>query len=245
MVMNHMVQFVKQLSTKLSPSMYSSTMQQSEAEGLARLRQIQRELKNDDALDQPLHSVPFIVFDLETSGFFPDKGDEILSIGAIKMNGVEIFEEKKFYSTVQCKKEPSGDVLSLTGLTLEELASSNPLPEVLHDFYDFVGGGTLVAHHATHEKRFMSHMTWQLMRMPFAHRIIDTTFLTRVVASDEPLVTLDECCEYYNIPITTRHHALHDAEMTAKLWQECLMRAQEKGFSTLRDIYIYLATLKK
>ncbi|MEC2072842.1 3'-5' exonuclease [Alkalihalophilus marmarensis] len=245
MVMNHMVQLVKQLSTKLSPSMYASTLQSSQAEGLARLRQIQRELKNDDVLDQPLHSLSFIVFDLETSGFFPDKGDEILSIGAVKMKGAEVLFEESFYSTVQCKKEPSSDVLSLTGLTLEELQSSRPLIDVLNDFYEFVGGGTLVAHHATHEKRFMSHMTWQLMRMPFAHRIIDTTFLTRVVAHDEDLVTLDECCIYYNIPITTRHHALYDAKMTAQLWGQCLELAQEKGFSTLREIYIYLATLKK
>ncbi|WP_100374247.1 3'-5' exonuclease [Bacillus sp. FJAT-45037] len=245
MNLNHMVQFVKQLSTRLSPGMYASTQPQSQAGNLAKLRQIQRELKNDDALDQPIHSLPFVIFDLETTGFSPDKGDEILSIGAVKMQGATILEEEIFYSTVQCRMEPSEEILTLTGLTSEELSDSRPLEDVLLNFYEFIGGDTLIAHHAIHEKRFMSHMTWKMMRMPFAHRIIDTTFLTRVVANKEQLVTLEDCCNFYNIPITTRHHALHDSLMTARLWQECLLRVQELGFTTLRDIYVHLATLKK
>lgn len=241
MVMNSMVQLVKQLSGKLSPHIYTSLQQQSGAARLSHLRQIQRELKQEDVLDVDIVDLPFVIFDLETSGFYPDKGDCILSIGAVKMKGNEVLEEETFYSTVKCEKSPSDDVLQLTGLTIEELSDSPPLLEVLTDFYQFIGHSTLVAHHASHEKSFMSHATWQTLRTTFQHRIIDTSFLTRVVVPAKKLVTLDECCEYFNIPIQTRHHAKEDALMTAKLWRENIYLAKEAGFDTLRDVYTFLA----
>ncbi|WP_088104486.1 3'-5' exonuclease [Halalkalibacter urbisdiaboli] len=240
-MMNNMIQIMKQLSSKLSPNVYTSTQQKSQAERLSHLRQIQRELKQEDVLDRPFSELPFVVFDLETSGFNPDNGDCILSIGAIKMKGEEIFEKETFYSTVQCNKEISEEVLTLTGLTKEELQKSPPLVDVLTDFFQFVGRTTLVAHHANHEKRFMSHATWQTLRTTFQHRIVDTSFLTKVVAPMEKLVTLDECCSYYGIPIGNRHHAEEDAIMAAMLWQANIRKAKEAGFETLRDVYTFLA----
>ncbi|MED1564036.1 exonuclease [Alkalihalobacillus alcalophilus ATCC 27647 = CGMCC 1.3604] len=240
-MMNHMIQMMKQLSSKLSPSVYTSSQQRSAAERMSHLRQIQRELKQEDVLDKPFKDLPFIIFDLETSGFNPDRGDSILSIGAIRMKGTNILEEETFYSTVQTKKAVSTEVLKLTGLTNEELQQSPPLIDVLTQFYTFTGGTTLVAHHASHEKKFMSHATWQTLRTTFAHRLVDTSFLTKVVAPYENLITLDECCEYHCIPVANRHHALEDAIMTAKLWRENLFLAERLGFYSLRDVYLYLA----
>ncbi|WP_082394145.1 exonuclease domain-containing protein [Bacillus sp. JCM 19034] len=239
-MMNNMVQLVKQLSGKLSPSVYTSLQQQSAAARHSQLRQIQRDLKKGDVLGHPLSELPFVVFDLETSGFYPDKGDCILSIGAVKMKGDIVLEEETFYSTVYCENPPE-DVLQLTGLTKGELANSKPISEVLGDFYEYIGTSTLVAHHASHEKRFMSHVTWQMLRTTFVHRLLDTSFLTKVVHPSLKLVTLDECCHHYQIPITTRHHALEDALVTAKLWQKNVRFAKELGYETLQDIYTYLA----
>ncbi|GAE33573.1 exonuclease domain-containing protein [Halalkalibacter akibai] len=240
-MINNMVQLVKQLSNRLSPNVYTSVQQQSDAARLSHLRQIQRELKQEDVLDRPLSELSFIIFDLETSGFYPDKGDQILSIGAIKMKGFDILDEEIFYSTVKCDKKPSDEILTLTGLTTAELMDAPVLVDVLSDFYKFIGHSTLVAHHAHHEKKFMSHATWQTLRTTFQHRILDTSFLTKIVTPTKNLVTLDECCAYYDIPVQMRHHALEDARVTAQLWQKNIRLAKEKGFETLRDVYAYLA----
>ncbi|MCM2676030.1 3'-5' exonuclease [Alkalicoccobacillus plakortidis] len=240
-MMNNMIQLVKQLSTKLSPGIYTSSQQQSAANQLAHVREIQRQLKQHDVLDNPLSTLPFVVFDLETSGFNPDVGDSILSIGAVKMVGSTILEEDTFYSTVKPKKQPSEEILALTGLTNEELQDSPQLVDVLTSFYQFIGDATLVAHHASHEKRFMAHATWQTLRLTFQHRLVDTSFLTRVVAPDQELVTLDECCAYYNIKTSNRHHAMSDAVLAAKLWRENVVKAESLGFHSLRDVYVHLA----
>ncbi len=235
------MQLVKQLSNKLSPNVYTSFQQQSDTARYSQLRQIQRELKQENVLDCPLSELPFIIFDLETSGFYPDKGDCILSIGAVKMKGCEILKENIFYSTVKCNKMPSATILELTNLSIEELTDAPQLIDVLSDFYRFIGHSTLVAHHAHHEKKFMSHATWQTLRTTFQHRILDTSFLMKIVTPNENMITLDECCAFYNIPVQTRHHALEDALLTAQLWQRNLQLVKDKGFDTLRDVYAYLA----
>ncbi len=232
---------MKQLTTKLSPNMHTTTELHSEAARLSYLRQIQRDARREDVLDLPFRELPVVIIDLETNGFHPDKGDEILSIGAIKMKGEAIDKKGAFYATVQCVQPPSKEVLELTGLSERELMQSASLADVLTDFYRFVGHTTLVAHHASHEKKFMAHATWQTLRTTFKHRIVDTSFLLKVVAPERKLRTLEECCAHYEINIAKRHHAQEDAIATAKLWGENVRRAQEAGFHSLRDVYMDLA----
>ncbi|TES57378.1 3'-5' exonuclease [Halalkalibacterium halodurans] len=243
-MMNQMVQLMKQLSSKLSPNVYTSAQAPSSAQQWSYVRQLQREIRRSDVLDLPLEKLPVVVFDLETSGFYPDQGDRILSIGAVKVVGLTIQEEETFYSVVHTDTVPPENILELTGLSVEELEAAPPLTSVLESFYAFIRHSTLVAHHASHEKAFMSHVTWQTMKLPFEHRVIDTSFLTKIVAPQE-LVTLDDCCAYYSIPVQNRHHALEDSLMTAKLWIAAIAAAKEAGFETLRDIYVHLAHQRK
>lgn len=244
MNMNQMVHFVKQLSGRLSPSMYTSMANQTDAASIAFLRQLQKEIKAEDVLQVPFSELKVIVFDLETTGFFPQKGDKILSIGAVKMVGDRVIENETFYSLIHCIEPISMEVKELTGLCEEELAEAPPLEKVLKDFYRFIESRPLVAHHANHEKSFMQNVTWKTLKMNFQHRIMDTSFLTKVVEPKKSLITLDECCKHFGISIEKRHHALHDAVGTAKLWAEGVRLIQKQGFANLSDVYTHLANLR-
>ncbi|UOE94006.1 exonuclease domain-containing protein [Alkalihalobacillus sp. LMS39] len=243
MVMNQMVQLMKQLSGKISPNVYASVQQQNSASQVAFLRQLQRELKREDVLEIPLDELQVVVFDLETTGFYPDKGDKILSIGAVKMTGANPLEET-FYSLVHSQDQPSEEIEQLTGIKKEELQEAPPLERVLEQFYKFIQRDTLVAHHAKHERSFMQHATWSVTRTSFQHRIVDTAFLTKIVSPEKELVTLDECCRHFGIEVKNRHHALSDAVMTAKLWGENIQHIQQLGFQHLGDVYAALAKMK-
>ncbi|MBM7571219.1 exonuclease domain-containing protein [Aquibacillus albus] len=244
MVMNQMIQFVKQLSGKFGTDVYTSLPNQTDPNKIAFMRELQRELKNKDVLDVPFSELKVVVFDVETTGFYPYKGDRMLSIGAIKMQGDKVLDNETFYSPIHSDEAPSEEIQKLTGITLEDLVNAPSINKVLRDFYHFVNSDTLVAHHASHEKQFMQHATWLALRTSFQHRIIDTSFLTKVVEPETGLVTLDDCCAHYGIDIEQRHHALHDAIATAKLWAESVRSIQKMGFSNLKDVYTYIATLK-
>lgn len=242
--MNPMIQFIKQLSGKLNPNAYTSILSQSDAGQIAYLRQLQRSIKRDDILDVPFSELDVVVFDLETTGFFASKGDRILSIGAVKIKGHHIQKEDTFYSLIFSDNAPSNEIVELTGITKEELQQAPSIENVLINFYKYIQGNTLVAHHATHERSFMEHMSWSVLRTHFEHRIVDTMFLTKIVEQQKKLITLDECCDYFQVNNEQRHHALHDAIATANVWVKSIEILQEKGLTTLKDVYAYLASTK-
>ncbi|SDJ82780.1 exonuclease domain-containing protein [Sediminibacillus albus] len=241
MIVDQMIQFVKQMSGKLNAGPYTSLSNQTDPGKIAYMRELQREMKRKDILEVPFGELKVVVFDLETTGFYPYKGDHILSIGAVKMEGDHVIDNKTFYSPVHCETAPSQEIQQLTGLTEDVLFNADPIHDVLKNFYQFIKTDPLVAHHANHEKVFMKHAAWRALKMNFQHRIIDTSFLTRIVEPEAGLVTLDQCCAHYGIEIADRHHALHDALATAQLWAENIRLIQALGFKNLKDVYAHLA----
>jgi len=239
-----MVQFVKQLSGRINSNIYSSLSSQTDPASIAFLRQLQREMKKENVLDVPFSELRVVVFDIETTGFSPERGDRILSIGAVKMVGDQVLENETFYSLINSEGEIPENIIELTGIKEEDLLGAPPIEKVLKDFYQFVKNDTLVAHHASHEKAFMNHVTWSILRANFQHRIIDTSFLLKIVEPEIKLITLGECCEHYGIAIAHRHHALYDALATAELWGENIRLIQKQGYSDLNDVYTHLAKIK-
>ncbi|WP_208585955.1 exonuclease domain-containing protein [Gracilibacillus suaedae] len=241
MVMNQMFQFIKQMSGKMNDM--NPVTSQTDARKIAYMRNLQRELKQKDVLNTPFKDLAVVVFDIETTGFYPYNGDRILSIGAVKMKGSEVLRDQLFYKTVYSELSPSEEIAALTGITEAELSQAAPLAEVLRQFFQFVRSDTLIAHHSSHEKQFMKHASWTALKTSFQHRIIDTSFLTKVVSPDVSFVTLDEWCDHYGVDIGRRHHALYDAAATAKLWSENVKKVEEMGFTNLKDIYTHIASL--
>jgi DNA polymerase III subunit epsilon len=234
---NPLIQFMKQMQGKINSSVYASMQGQSSAQHIAFLRQLQKEVKVEESLEVPLNELNVVVFDLETTGFFPDQGNEILSIGAVKVKGGKVQHEECFYSLAQCSAELTPEIKQLTGLHEEDFEGAPELSKVLIDFYEFVKGDVLVAHHASHEKSFLQHFNWKLFRTHFRHRIVDTSFILKIAEPDSNMIRLEDCCEHCGIPVKDRHHALGDAKMTAELWSVYVDRIQENGCRTLRDVY--------
>lgn len=239
--MNPFVQFVKDLSDRLGSGF--SSLNGNDPGKVAYVRNLEREMQSQDPMDVPLDDLSVVVFDLETTGFYPYKGDSILSIGAVRVKGGDVLSEETFYSLVYHEGDLSDEISELTGLHESELQKAPPLRDVLKDFYAFVKGDVLVAHHAHHEKQFMSHATWLALRKSFQHRIVDSAFIPKVTQQGLQLLTLDDCCEHYKIQIHQRHHALYDAIATAELWVIGVRELKELGIDTMKDFYSQLATL--
>lgn len=242
MAFEPLIQFMRGLSGKVNSGIFGGVPGQN-MQQMAFLRQMQKEINGEDVMEIPLHRLNVVVFDIETTGFFPDQGDEIISIGAIKVCGGEIQENEAFYSLVRFEHTLSPEIEELTGISNLELKDAPPLSEVLVRFFDYARGFTLVAHHANHERGFLQHASWKLFRTSFKPRIVDTSFLYRIAEPDMKFVRLEDFCEHNGIPIKDRHHALGDAVLTAKLWCLYINKVQELGCKTLGDIYERLAKL--
>ncbi|MYL72316.1 3'-5' exonuclease [Halobacillus litoralis] len=240
--MNPFVQFVKDLSGKIGGGF--SSLNQNDPSNMAYLRNLEREMKNANTLDLPFDDLSITVFDLETTGFYPYNGDQILSIGAVKVKGDQIIDSQTFYTLVGTDVAPSKEIEELTGITSSMIEDAPPLRDALKSFYQYVKADLLVAHHANHEKQFMNHATWIALRKRFQHRIVDTAFLTKVLPNQQGLMTLDECCEHFGIDIQKRHHALYDSLATAELWVACIKQLKKEGYTNLNEIYTRIATME-
>ncbi|WP_221566540.1 exonuclease domain-containing protein [Alkalihalobacillus sp. TS-13] len=237
MKIDPIIQFMKQVQGKVSSSIYAPLQGQTNPQHLAFLRRLDKEMKAVESLSVPLKHLKVVVFDLETTGFYPDQGDEIISIGAIKVKGGTIQHNDTYYSLVRCDRKLPTEIIELTGIKNTDLKDAPDLHQVLIEFYDFVGGDVLVAHHSNHEKIFLQHTNWKLFRSQFKHRIVDTSFLFRIAERNINLVRLEDCCEYCGIPVIERHNALGDAKLTAQLWCFYLDKIENLGYKTLQDLY--------
>ncbi|WP_408007360.1 exonuclease domain-containing protein [Pseudalkalibacillus sp. A8] len=237
MKIDPIIQFMKQVQGKVGSSIYAPLQGQTNPQHLAFLRRLEKEMKAGESLSVPLKDLNVVVFDLETTGFYPDQGDEIISIGAIKVKGSNIQHNETYYSLVRCDRTLPAEIIELTGIKNEDLKNAPDLQQVLIEFYNFVRGNVLVAHHSNHEKNFLQHTNRKLFRSQFKHRIVDTSFLFKIAEPNINLVRLEDCCEYCGIPVIERHHALGDAKLTAQLWSIYLNRIQDLGYKTLHDLY--------
>jgi len=244
MGINEMIQYFRQISGKVGSNIYAGLQGPAAPQQMAFLRDLQKEVKQKNSLDIPLAELKVVVFDLETTGFYPENGDQIISIGAIKMTGPQIEEKETFYSLVKTEIPLSAEISKLTKITDEELQQAPLAVDVLMRFFNFIKSDVLVAHHSQHEHSFMQKASRDLLRTRFEHRILDTSFLIRLYNPLSKSQPLEEVCKECGIEITNRHHALGDAIMTAKVWGCYVNRALNTGFYNLREVYEYLSKLR-
>ncbi|OUM94454.1 MAG: DNA polymerase III subunit epsilon [Thermobacillus sp. ZCTH02-B1] len=211
------------------------------AQQMAFIRQAVREQRKRSALDQPLMELETVVFDLETTGFHAEHGDEILSIGAVRMRGPELFESQPFYRIVNPRRRIPRHIVELTGITNEMAEQGADLVQALSDFLAFVGRRVLIAHASGHDKQFLNAALWRTSKVRLTHRVLDTMMVAKWLEPDRDSYGLDELLESNGVPVTRRHHALEDAIMTAKLWQRYLQRIAARNIETLGDLYAYLS----
>jgi len=193
-------------------------------------------------LETALENLDVVVFDLETTGFSPTNGDEIISFGAVRVRNGNIIEEESFYSLVNPKRTIPPTITQLTGISNEMVQTAPDLIQVLSDFMSFIGKSILVAHASGHDKQFLNQALWRTSKTNLKHRVIDTIMLAKWLEPGLTHYDLDTLLLRNEIPIANRHHALSDSFMTAKLWNKYMQEIlHKKNIVTLGDVYAYLS----
>ncbi|MDO7906003.1 exonuclease domain-containing protein [Paenibacillus sp. JX-17] len=223
------------------PSAIASVFGAPTAQQMAFIRSVMREQRRPETLRIPLQELEVIVFDLETTGFNAQRGDEIISFGAVKVVGERIMEDEQFYTLVNSRKPVPPHITELTGITQEMNDEAPRLIEGLHDFMSFVGNRVLVAHASAHDKAFLNAALWKTSKVQLHHRVIDTMMIAKWLEPNREHYGLDELLQDHDIPIAGRHHALNDSMMTACLWAEYVQEMMNDKVATLGDMYARLS----
>lgn len=223
------------------PPAVASVFDAQNAHHMAFIRSVIKEQRQSNLYDAPLEKLEAVVFDLETTGFSPYSGDEIISIGAVAVNGGELVAEERFYSLAQPKNKIPDDIVKLTGIRNEDAESAPDLITVLRQFLEFVHSRVLIVHGSGHDKHFLNSALWKTSKVQLSHRLLDCMILAKRLFPGRGSYSLDSLLEWYGIEADMRHHALSDAIMTARLWNRLLSEVQEREVATLGDLYAYLS----
>lgn len=182
--------------------------------------------------DKPIKDVTFVVMDIETTGLCFD-GDEIIEIGAVKILNNDVID--RFSSFVKPSKSIPANIINLTGITNEMLRTAQPIELVLPSFIEFLGDGVFVAHNAEFDSGFIRREADRL-GIPFENKVLDTLALARIVFSELKNHRLKTLAKKLNIRMGSHHRAVDDANTTALILKELLIKIYEAGINNLSEI---------
>ncbi len=223
----------------IAPAIASMFGAQS-AQQMAFIRSVMKEQRKQPLFELPLDELDIAVFDLETTGFSPYSGDEIISVGAALMAGPQI-KEDTFYSLVNPRRKIPAPIIELTGITNDMAEQAPELIDVLHGFMAFIDKKVLIAHGSGHDKHFLNAALWKTSKVNLSHRLVDTMMIGKWLHPKLKHYDLDTMLDLYGIQISNRHHALDDSVMTARLWSAMFEEIRTKQVFTLGELYAYLS----
>jgi DNA polymerase-3 subunit alpha (Gram-positive type) len=180
----------------------------------------------------------YVVFDLETTGFYPGT-DKITEIGAVKVKNRTIIE--RYSSFVNPQRGIPLKVQQLTGITPEMVQDAPFIEEVLKEFLAFVGDEILVAHNADFDLSFIKYFA-NKQNIEVLNTSVDTLELARTLFPDLKNHKLNTLASEFNIQLVGHHRAVNDAEATAGIFVYLTNHLDNINIHNLEQFINYEAT---
>jgi len=162
-----------------------------------------------------------IVFDTETTGLDPTRGDRVVEIGAVEILNL-IPTGRVFHVYVDPERDVPEEAFRVHGLSREFLSQHRKFREIAQEFVDFLEDSPMVAHNAEFDVRFIN-AEFSLLKLPplAPARIVDTLAMARRLHPGSP-ASLDALCQRYGVDLSRRdkHGALLDAGLLAEVYAE-------------------------
>lgn len=181
-----------------------------------------------------LSEITFVVLDLETTGFAPDR-DRIIEVGATKIRGGEHLAT--FQRLVHPGVVVPAAITELTGITDAMLAGAPTIAEVLPDLVAWIGDAVVVGHNLAFDTAFLDAALAVSGHPPLSgHRVDTLTLARRLVPGQVPDMRLETLVAHFERPARPTHRALEDALATAEVLWALFDRAALRGVVTLEAL---------
>ena len=181
----------------------------------------------------------FAVLDTETTGLNVNEGHRIVSIGATKIKNLKITNEI-LDELVNPERQISEPSIKIHHITQEQVQNKPVLKELDEKIYNFLENTVLVGHNLKFDIKFI------IRSAPYttiAHRVknivtIDTIYLAAGIYPHFKSYELSFLCENLKIQTKdqTRHSAIGDSVITARLFLHLLEEASKKNINTIGGI---------
>ena len=184
--------------------------------------------------ERALDELTYTVFDTETTGLEPSAGDEIVSIGAVRIVNGRLLKGEVFQQLVNPRRPIGRDAARIHGIDARALAGEPTIDQVLPAFHRFCEDTVLVAHNAAFDMRFLE-LKEVATGLRFGQPVLDTLLLSAAVHSSLEDHSLDAIAERLGVRIIGRHTALGDALVAGEIFLKLVPLLAERGILTLKQ----------
>ncbi len=174
----------------------------------------------------------YVVFDIETTGFSPEK-NRIIEIGAVKVEDGRITD--RFSTFVNPDVPIPFEIEKLTGINDSMVLDYPQIDVILPKFLEFCQDAVMVAHNAAFDIGFITHYAKE-QGLDFAPTVLDTVALARVLLPNLSRYKLDTVAKAVNVSLENHHRAVDDAQATAEIFVEFVRRFRARDIETLEEL---------
>nr|VFK56588.1 MAG: exonuclease, DNA polymerase III, epsilon subunit family [Candidatus Kentron sp. TUN]VFK61855.1 MAG: exonuclease, DNA polymerase III, epsilon subunit family [Candidatus Kentron sp. TUN]VFK62857.1 MAG: exonuclease, DNA polymerase III, epsilon subunit family [Candidatus Kentron sp. TUN] len=166
----------------------------------------------------PIAESRFVALDLETTGFYPSLGDEIVSVALLELHGL-VFSGKYYSTIVNPGRHIPSSSSEIHGIFDADIRNAPTMDDVLPEVIAFLGNAVVIAHHANFDFRFLNKRLYRKAAAVIENPWIDTMLLYGAWQRKHAQYSLDDVAKRCGIADQGRHNALRDAEIAGGVLQ--------------------------
>ena len=178
----------------------------------------------------------FTVFDTETTGLSPQRGDKIIEIAGLRIENGVLNEENVFAKLVNPEREIPWEAKKVNKIEDEDVKNAPTIDQVLPEFLEFAKGSILVAQNAQFDMGFLNEekkLCWGYIELP---ECICTMRLSRTLYPQDFRHNLDAIATRFGLEMPqNRHRALPDVILTAQALLKMIKEGNIENMDILRD----------
>lgn len=184
-----------------------------------------------------LHTLPYVVVDVETTGGQPFGSDRVTEVAAVAVEGDRV--ELAFHSLINPGRPIPWHITRLTGIDDAMVRDAPRFEDIAGELAAHLVGKVFVAHNAPFDFGFLDAEFARVAPTSLGSLIMGqlcTVRLSRRLLSHLPRRNLDAVTAHYGVVIADRHRASGDALATAQVLRRLLHDASLRGVHTWDDL---------
>ena len=174
----------------------------------------------------------YVVFDIETTGFSPEKC-KIIEFGAVKVVGGKIVD--RFSKFVNPQVPIPFRIEQLTSIRDDMVMNEPTIDVILPEFREFCGDAVMVAHNADFDMSFV-YKNCENLGIRYRATVVDTVAMARFLLPQLNRFKLDTVAKALNVSLDHHHRAVDDAECTAEIFVKFVEMLKNRGIDHLDAI---------
>lgn len=181
-------------------------------------------------------SPAFTVFDVETTGLDPRRGDRIIEIAGLRVENGQIQEEKHYTQLVNPERSIPWEAKRVNNIDDVDVAGAPTIEQVLPEFLEFASNSILVAQNASFDMGFLEvekDLCWGYIELP---ECLCTMKLSQNLYPQEFRHNLDVIATRFSLQLPeARHRALPDVILTAQALLRMIEENKIESIDELRN----------